>query len=76
MSKLQVENENALLRDERDRIAAIQKDKEQEVSRIRFQMEELAQAKHELMMASISSRSSERECDTFNCNLSILDSFE
>lgn len=76
MSKLQVENENALLRDERDRIAAIQKDKEQEVSRIRFQMEELAQGKHELMMASISSGSSARECDTFNCNVSIPDSFE
>lgn len=59
-------NERNQLRIDSSNHATIEKDKQQEVSRLRYQMEELSQAKQDLMLASISSGSSMREGDTFN----------
>lgn len=54
------------IRNERNQLRSVSSDNQQEVSRIRYQMEELAQAKHDLMMASIGSGSSGKEVETFN----------
>lgn len=78
--KLASKNEDtARLRNERNQLrtdstesAVIQKDNQQEVSRLRYQMEELSQAKQDLMMASIGSGSSGKEVETFNGIFSIL----
>lgn len=56
--------------------SAAQKSNQQEVSRLRYQMEELAQSKHDLMMASISSGASGKAGETFNCMFSLRCSLE
>lgn len=69
-------NERNQLRSDSSNNTAIRKDNQQEVSRLRYQMEELAQAKHDLMMASIGSGASGRDGNTFNGIFSTPDSLE
>lgn len=59
-------NKRNQLRTDSSESASIQKDNQQEVSRLRYQMEELSQAKQDMIMASIGSGSSGKAVETFN----------